>query len=321
MAKNIDSHPVISIVIPVYNGEKTLLNTLSSVLNQIYTHFEIIVVDDGSDNPVEVFLQQHINDNRIRVYRTEHSNANVARNYGIQKGKGEYIAMLDADDYWLENHLADCLKLLNESKADGLYGSIIMYQGQYKEVNKGNILCARKLKKDESIVDYLLTTGCGAQTSTLFTTMQSMKDILWNPSLIDHQDYDFVTRFYRKYTMVPKKEPSVVYSLSSGRKPHFETCIQFVEENKQDINPAVYTQYNKKMYISAVIKQAPENIIAYFRKEATIYKEYLSYSQYLYIMNPQTFYQIVWSKIIYLFYIMHIHLTIRRENLSNVFKF
>jgi len=307
----INSHPLISVIIPVYNGEKTLLNTLYGVINQSYTNFEIIVVDDGSEDSVELFLQRNIVDDRIKVFRIGRSNANVARNYGIDKSGGNYIAMLDADDYWLENHLKDCLNLLNEFRADGLYGSIFRCNGQSIDMNKTQILYARELKNGESIVDYLLMTGCGAQTSSLFTTTQSMKDIQWDPFLIDHQDYDFVTRFYKKYKMIPKKEPTVVYSLSSERTPHYETCIQYVERNRQDINPAVYTEYNKKMYACALREHASEKIVTYFRKEATKYKEYLSYRQYLVIRKPQTFYQILWDKVIYIIYIMQLNFKIK----------
>lgn len=90
-------YPLISVVIPTYNGEKTLLNMLFGVLNQTYSNLEVIVVDDGSENSVELFLQEKIHDDRIKVYRIEHSNANVARNFGIRKSKGEYIAMIDAE--------------------------------------------------------------------------------------------------------------------------------------------------------------------------------------------------------------------------------
>ena len=303
--------PLISVVIPVYNGEMTLLNTLSGVLSQTYNNFEVIIVDDGSDNYVEQFLQKHINDGRINIYRIERSNANIARNYGIHKSNGEYIAMLDADDLWLENHLENCLKLLKESNAEGLYGSIFISQGKSLNINKTKILYARELKKDESIIDYLLTTGCGAQTSTIFTTAQSMKDIQWDASLIDHQDYDFVTRFYKKYKMIPQKEPSVIYFLNSGRKPHYETCIQYVEQNIHDINPEVYTAYNKKIYACASRSNAPKKFLVYFRKEATKYKEFLSYRQYLSINNPNNYYQIIWCKIKFIFYIMRIEISNR----------
>ncbi|SFL21413.1 glycosyltransferase family 2 protein [Proteiniphilum acetatigenes] len=67
---NVTNHPLISIVIPVYNGEKTLVETLKSVLNQMYSHFEIIIVDNGSDQPVETLIQSFLEDKRIRVLRT-----------------------------------------------------------------------------------------------------------------------------------------------------------------------------------------------------------------------------------------------------------
>ena len=280
--------PLISVVIPVYNGEKTLIGTIESVLKQTYAHFEVIIVDDGSDYSVESFIYPLIDDHRIRVCRTERSNANVARNYGIMESEGEYIAMLDADDCWLENHLQDCLTLLQESDADGLYGSLFMRYSLYGDIKNLPIFHARQLQKNESMVDYLLTTVLGAQTSTLFTTACSMKDILWNPKLIDHQDYDFVVRFCKKYQMTIKKNPTVAYYLSSGRVPHYETCIQFVENNLKDIDPTIYTRYNLKMYKQSVQNEESRKFASYFQKEATRYKEYLSYQLYISICNPQS---------------------------------
>lgn len=299
--------PLISVIIPVYNGEKTLMNTLSSVLQQTYTHFEVIIVDDASEQPVESYLNQ-ITDNRVQIYRTERSNANVARNYGISKSKGDYIAMLDADDYWLENHLQDCLDILMDTRAEGLYGSLFLSRDIHRpdQIDKKQIMYARKLKDDESMIDYLLKTGFGAQTSTIFTTARSSKDILWDPELIDHQDYDFVVRFYNKYRMEIKKEPSVIYFLSSGRSLHFETCITFVERNMKDVSPLVYNRYNLNMYMKASGNSTPRKIISYFKEESTRYMEYMSYKQYMLIRNPQTRWQRIKDKWAYLLYIIRL---------------
>ena len=279
--------PLISVVITVYNGEKTIMDTLYSVLNQTYSDFEIIIVDDGSDHPVEWFIKPLIEDNRIRVFRTDRSNANIARNYGIIESKGEYIAMLDADDYWLENHLQDCLALLQASGADGLYGSLFLKRSLSEPVQQLSVFHARELREGESMVDYLLTTGYGAQTSTLFTTAHSMKDILWNPELIEHQDYDFIVRFCKKYKMTVKKDPTVNYSLSSGRIFHYETSIKFIEENINDINPMIYTQYNYNMYLRAGRKEESTKFVSYFRKETTKYKECIPYQKYISVCNPK----------------------------------
>jgi glycosyltransferase involved in cell wall biosynthesis len=295
--------PLVSVVIPVYNGEKTIIETLTSVLKQTYANVEIIIVDDGSVYPVESFIHSLLEDNRIRIFRTKRSNANVARNHGIRESKGEYIAMLDADDYWLENHLEACIALLQESGASGLYGSLFMKRSLADSIQHLPVFKARKLKDGESMIDYLLTTGLGAQTSTLFTTADSMKDIMWDPELIGHQDYDFVVRFYKKYTMTVKKEPTVVYYLSSGRATHYETCIRFTEDNIKDIDPMVYTRYNLNMYLQAEREEDAKKFVPYFRKEATRYKECLSYQQYISICNPQSRIREWIEKIKYIFYI------------------
>jgi len=269
--------PLISVVIPVYNGEQTIIETLSSVLKQTYNCIEVIIVDDGSDNPADAVIYPLMDDKRIRILRIERSNANVARNYGIDESRGEFIAMLDADDYWLENHLLDCMKLLQLTNMDGLYGSIFLRHNRSEDIRHLPVFIARELWEGETMLDYLLTTGYGAQTSTLFTTARSMKEIRWNPTLIDHQDYDFVVRFSKKYRMVAKKEPTVAYYLSSGRPTHYETCIRFVEDNIKDINPGIYTQYNLMMYRRAKQTKESEKIAAYFLQETKRYKNCLSY--------------------------------------------
>ena len=301
--------PLISVIIPVFNGEKTIINTLSSVLKQTYLNFEVIIVDDGSDNPVESLLQPLMEDNRIKIFRKERSNANTARNYGIMKSMGEYIAMLDADDYWLENHLHECLALLQKSGAAGLYGSVYFSKTipDVQTFPNLSVCQARELEEDESIIDYLLTMEVGAQTSTLFTTARSMKDIMWNQKLIDH-DYDFVARFYKKYKMAVKKEPTVAYYLSSGRPIRYETFISFFEDNIKDINPIVYTRYNLKMSIMAERKEESKKFAPYFRKEATRYKECLSYQQYISIRDPKNGMQEWIEKSKYLLYITRISL-------------
>jgi glycosyltransferase involved in cell wall biosynthesis len=282
------------------------MHTLTGVLKQNYSNFEVIIVDDGSDHPVDSIIHPLTDDRRIRVYRTERSNANIARNYGIRECKGEYIAMLDADDYWMENHLHDCLALLQESGADGLYGSIFYSRSLLINIQNLPVAYARELKQGESMVDYLLTAGFGAQTSTLFTTADAMKDILWDPELIDHQDYDFVVRFHKKYKMAVKKEPTVVYYLSSGRAMHFETCIRFVENNMKDIHPAVYTRYNYGMYKRAGRKEETGKFVAYFRKEAVRYKECIPYQQYISVLNPNNRIREWIGKFKYLLYILQI---------------
>ena len=89
--------PLISVIIPVFNGEKTIQDTIQSVLNQTVTDFEIIVINDGStDGTLEII--QKITDTRLKVFSYPNTNQAASRNRGLEKATSKYIAFLDADD-------------------------------------------------------------------------------------------------------------------------------------------------------------------------------------------------------------------------------
>ena len=114
----------LSVIIPVYNAEHTIRETLDSVLNQSLKEIEVICVDDGSrDASVEVIREYMARDSRIQLLRQQNRYAGAARNAGIDVAKGEYLFFLDADDYVLdyaleaacakaEKYNLDCLKFM-----------------------------------------------------------------------------------------------------------------------------------------------------------------------------------------------------------------
>lgn len=114
--------PYFSVVIPLYNKEKYIQNTLESVLNQTFADYEIIIVNDGSTDDSEAIVKQ-FTDSRICYYKTENQGAADARNFGIDKASSDYIAFIDADDLWLENHLETLKNLISEFPNAGIYAS------------------------------------------------------------------------------------------------------------------------------------------------------------------------------------------------------
>lgn len=101
--------PRFSVVIAAYNAERTVAETLESVLAQSETNFEIVAIDDGSnDRTLEILLDFAKRDRRILIASQPNSGVAAARNMGIAKAKGELVAFLDADDIWhpkkLERH-------------------------------------------------------------------------------------------------------------------------------------------------------------------------------------------------------------------------
>lgn len=96
---------MISVVIPLYNKESQINQTIQSVLRQSFQDFEIVVVDDGStDNSVSEV--KRFNDPRIRIISQTNAGVSAARNRGIAEAKGEFIALLDGDDEWKPDYLA-----------------------------------------------------------------------------------------------------------------------------------------------------------------------------------------------------------------------
>ena len=93
-------NPKISLIMPVYNGEKYLEKSLSSIVNQTYTNIQIIIVNDGStDNTIDLCENYARKDNRIVLINKENSGVSSARNEGLTLAEGEYIGFIDADDY------------------------------------------------------------------------------------------------------------------------------------------------------------------------------------------------------------------------------
>lgn len=111
-----------SVVIPLYNKAEHIENTIKSVLNQTFTDYEIIVINDEStDNSEAIVLG--INDKRIQIYNQKNQGVSVARNLGIEKSNGKLIAFLDADDYWFPNHLEELANLHHSVPDCGIYCS------------------------------------------------------------------------------------------------------------------------------------------------------------------------------------------------------
>lgn len=116
-----DKEQMVSVIIPVYNVEKFIVQTLECVKNQTYTNWEIILVEDGSrDKSVEI-IEDYCNRNpgcRIRLIRLpENMGAAGARNSGVMEAGGRYIAYLDADDIWMPDKLEKELKFMEKTGA------------------------------------------------------------------------------------------------------------------------------------------------------------------------------------------------------------
>lgn len=107
--------PLVSVIIPVYNVEEYVKRCLDSVLEQTYHNLEVIVVNDGAtDNSAKVI--KSISDNRIRYFEKENGGQATARNFGLDVATGDYIVMVDSDDYISKNLVEICLDTVQKNE-------------------------------------------------------------------------------------------------------------------------------------------------------------------------------------------------------------
>lgn len=132
--KSIIENPTVSIVIPTFNRDYTIERSVKSILNQIYSDFEIIVVDDGStDNTKEVV--ERIDDNRVFYIKHEKNRgAASAINTGINHSRGKFISFIGSDDEWLPEKLQKEMKVIEESdtKIGVVYSRLLKFENNKK---------------------------------------------------------------------------------------------------------------------------------------------------------------------------------------------
>lgn len=150
--------PYFSVIIPVYNAENYLPQCIESVLKQNYSNFEMILINDGSQDSSGLICDDYQKqDNRIRVYHQGNLGAATARNKGIVRANGEYILFLDSDDYWVDNCLSKIASRLKEKeeKVD------VLFLHHAKVTSNGELSAFEGYSFDslnqKGLADYILT--------------------------------------------------------------------------------------------------------------------------------------------------------------------
>ncbi len=185
--------PTFSVIIPTYNRENFIKKSVDSVLNQSFQDFELIVVDDGSNDNTGEVLNGYLN-KLIYIYQ-ENKGPSSARNRGLEKAQGKYIAFLDSDDKWTKNKLKEVNKCIIANP------EIKIFHTQEKWYKKGKIHNPkRKHRKPEGYIFENCLRICSVSISTAVVKRNVFKDIgKFDESLPVCEDYDFWIRASLKY--------------------------------------------------------------------------------------------------------------------------
>lgn len=143
----------ISVIVPVYNKEKYVENTLNSILNQTYRNLEIIVINDGStDNSKQICEEKALVDNRIIMINTENYGAGAARNLGLSKATGKYISFIDSDDYIIPEYYEVLIDMIRKNDADIAECKFVRIKSFDEEINQINHSSVKVYSREEKLL-------------------------------------------------------------------------------------------------------------------------------------------------------------------------
>lgn len=114
--------PLVSVILPTYNRASVLERSISSVFGQSFTDWELLIVDDGSNDGTDDILERFSNDSRVKIIRISRAGVSAARNFAAQAAVGSWLAFLDSDDEWLDHKLSLQLELARESGHKLIHG-------------------------------------------------------------------------------------------------------------------------------------------------------------------------------------------------------
>lgn len=219
-----------SVVIPTYKRHDRLVRALKSVLNQSYKDFEVLIInDDKNDSKLTEILLPYLSD-YVKVMENKRTKGgNGARNTGIVNATGEYIALLDDDDEWLDNHLSNLLNAINTHNANFVISSHII---QNNDNWDDYLLSKEKFLLEDFVNGYV---RIGASSTICFNKKELLEIGIFDEELLRHQDLDLVLRILASSSIFTTNLASV--------KVYGHNLIDF---NKEEISKIKFLEKAKK---------------------------------------------------------------------------
>lgn len=260
----ITNHPEISVILSAYNAEKYIEKSLKSVLNQTYKNFEFIVINDCStDNTLKIIKKIAETDYRIIIINNLLNEFVIeSRNKGLRKAKGKYIAIIDADDIWLDDKLEKQLYDIENDK------SIFLLSANAYEINEndqviGQVIRPHNIKESNQMI---LKENPFCHPSVLFKN----EEYLYRPKMYYTEEYDLYLRLFSdgkklvhqrdilfKYRILQnslsRKNKAIIQALFKQKAIYFyHERINTGKDSYDNFNPDDYLQIFNENYNSTI---------------------------------------------------------------------
>jgi len=262
---------MVSVIIPLYNAEKYIMETVNSVINQTFTDWELIIINDGSTDNSEALIKDICEkDSRITYHYQVNQGVSIARNRGAKKSKGIFLAFLDADDVWDVDFLKKTTEILNNNE------SIVLVNANAKCIDeKSNSIDNTYYGHNENAIKDILTFAKGKVTFPSNTLCKKeafdmAKGFNINLSNVaDKMFYLNISKFggiyhLEEYLLFYRVHKNSMHYNFELMEKDYNTMISIVEKNNYNKNEL--STFIVKVYkICAIENLKKNNIFSFFR--------------------------------------------------------
>lgn len=245
------STKLISIILPVYNVEKYIEKAVKSVVQQTYTNFELLVINDGTkDNSIQK-IEKFVTDSRIKILHKENGGLSDARNYGLERAQGDYIYFIDSDDWIEPNLLTLCIDKIEKESVD------VVVFGYFldTEDKNGNLISTSQVIHEHNEIN-LNNSNSNMSDNTI-----GLLGYAWNKL--------YSSSFLKKHNFKFEKGVSLVEDIL------FNTQVFTFIDTIHFVNVPLYHYSNRP--VETLIKTFHKNSFELYLKKNESLKPFLSY--------------------------------------------
>jgi glycosyltransferase involved in cell wall biosynthesis len=237
--------PLISVIMPVYNGAAFLAEAVDSVLSQSHEHLELIAVDDGSTDQSLDILRK-VRDRRLRIVEQAHAGIIEAVNNGIARARGEYIARMDCDDVAMRDRLALQLDYLRSGKAEVVGGRVKIFTSERKlgQGFRNYEKWLNSLVAHQEIIQHIFIEN-PIPSPTLFISSQKLTEVGQYDPEIYPDDYNLILKCFVRGLRFGKASEEVI-KWRDHPKRMSRTSPEIADQRFFDLKAAYFSQFYKE---------------------------------------------------------------------------